>query len=389
MGGDLPEKKRSLLPGRTGRQPNSYRPGPFALTYTALLAAGTLAAAVVYLVLVHGVPGMATDRADTLKTALLVVGGSGALAGLYVAYRKQRTEEANHLRDQDKLFTERYTQAAAQLGAPAAAVRLAGVYALARIADDSERDRPTCLRVLCAYLRMPYQPDKAEPAEREVRTTAQTVLAERLHPNHPGHWPNAAIDLRGAQLFDLDFSDTVIGQLRAERATFTERAAFSAATFTGPATFSEATFTGLATFTEATFTGAALFDLAAFTNPAWFSGVTFAGGVTFSGASFTRDATFSEATFNLAAFVGTTFTGNAMFKKATFTGGTTFSEVTFTRDVTFGEANFTGPALFSDATFTGSVRFEMASFEAPFTPIWPDGFAEPPGIIRRPWDPDS
>jgi hypothetical protein len=119
------EKKKYGRPRRRGDwRPQGYQPGPFAVIYAGLLAAGLVAAAVVYLVLVHGVPGMAKDRADTLKTALLVIGGSGALAGLYVSYRKQRTDEANHVRDQDKLFTERYTQAVAQLGNSAAAVRL-------------------------------------------------------------------------------------------------------------------------------------------------------------------------------------------------------------------------------------------------------------------------
>lgn len=33
------------------------------------------------------------------------------------------------------------------------------VYALARLADDWEEQRQVCIDVLCAYLRMPYQPD--------------------------------------------------------------------------------------------------------------------------------------------------------------------------------------------------------------------------------------
>lgn len=330
MGSDLPEVKPGLLRRRVARQSDSYRPGPFALIYTALLAAGTVATAVVYLVLVHGVTGMATNRADTLKTALLVIGGSGALAGLYVAYRKQRTDEANHLRDQDKLFTERYTQAVAQLGnTTSAAVRLGGVYALARIADDSERDRLTCLKVLCAYLRMPYNPDTTEPAEREVRTTAQTVLAERLNPDHAGYWPTADIDLRGAHLIDLDFSHAVIERLNAERTTFTGDTLFRGATFNGDTWFRGATFTGVAWFNEATFTGTV-----------W--------------------------------FIEATFTGNTRFDWATFTGAAWFRGATFDGIVSFDEATFDGIAM-----------FETATFSRDFAPTWPDEFVEPPGIIWR------
>jgi len=44
------------------------------------------------------------------------------------------------------------------------AVRLAGVYAMAGLADDWEENRQTCVDVLCAYLRMPYEPDPGETA---------------------------------------------------------------------------------------------------------------------------------------------------------------------------------------------------------------------------------
>src|SRR5260221_3314993 len=161
-------------------QPRPDRPQPCPAVYGALLVAGVVSAAGVYLLLLWLIPGAKANRLDVAKTALLVVGGSGAVAGLYVAYRKQRTDEANHIRDQDNLFTERYTQAVTQLGNTAAAVRLGGVYALARIADDSERDRPTCMEVLCAYLCMAYDPDNADPGEAKVRSAAQTTMFARF-----------------------------------------------------------------------------------------------------------------------------------------------------------------------------------------------------------------
>ncbi|MEY9888444.1 hypothetical protein ABIA31_002084 [Catenulispora sp. MAP5-51] len=288
---DIKRRIRGLLPRRNADRSRGYRPGPFALVYSALLVAGVVSSAAVYYVLVHHVPGMAANRADTMKTALLVIAGSGALAGLYVAYRKQRTDEANHLRDQDKLFTERYTAAVAQLGNAAAAVRLGGVYALARIADDSERDRPTCLKVLCAYLRMPYDPDDptTEPAEREVRTTAQTVLAERLRPKHPGFWSNARIDLSAAYLINPDFHGVVVGRFAAEGSRFDEPAAFNGATFGRHAWFTAATFSGHAIFEGAMFNAGAVFAGATFSEQAVFARVTFSGDAKFDGAKFRRD----------------------------------------------------------------------------------------------------
>ena len=47
-----------------------------------------------------------------------------------------------------------------------AAVRSAGVYAMAGLADDWEANRQTCVDVLCAYLRMPYEPDPGRGCPR-------------------------------------------------------------------------------------------------------------------------------------------------------------------------------------------------------------------------------
>jgi hypothetical protein len=59
-----------------------------------------------------------------------------------------------------RTWNERFATAANQLGSDKpAAVRLAGVYAMAGLADDWEANRQTCINVLCAYLRMPYEPD--------------------------------------------------------------------------------------------------------------------------------------------------------------------------------------------------------------------------------------
>jgi hypothetical protein len=249
----MKKREKRWLRRRMDDRPRSYQPGPFALIYSVLLATGLAASATVYYVLVHHVPGMAVNRADTVKTALLMIGGSGALAGLYVAYRKQRTDEANHLRDQDKLFTERYTAAVAQLGNTAsAAIRLGGLYALARIADDSPRDRPTCMNVLCAYLRMPYDPDdpKSEQAELQVRKTAQSAISARLQPRHPGFWTDADVDLRGACLIDIGLQGAIIRTFDAEGASFRGVTWLDEVMFRSFARFSRARFERVARFSE-------------------------------------------------------------------------------------------------------------------------------------------
>lgn len=75
--------------------------------------------------------------ADVVKLAFAVVAGLGGVVALVVAYRRQRTLERDDdgRRDQIRLLTERFGSAAQQLGDKAAPVRLAGVYAMAALAD--------------------------------------------------------------------------------------------------------------------------------------------------------------------------------------------------------------------------------------------------------------
>lgn len=316
---------------------------PFGIVYVLLLAAGVAGALVVYFLLVSLVPGAGSSRLEAMKTALLVVAGSGAGAGLYVQYRKQHTDEtrsvldhANSRRDQDKLFTERYTQAVTQLESDKAAVRLGGVYALARIADDSERDRPTCLEVLCAYLRMPYDPQAtaADLAERQVRVTAQTVVADRLSNTRPGFWADADVDLRGAWLINVSFNNARVRS----------------------GAFTNAVFDGYTNFVGTAFSGNAMFGYATFTGPVWFQRATFGMDVRFEHAEITQEADFREAT------VGR----DARFNGARF-GGT----------VTFAGTVFSGQTWFAEATFAVEPDFTGATFHPDHRPVWPDGFPEP------------
>jgi len=69
-----------------------------------------------------------------------------------------------------RTLNERFATAAEQLGRnKPPAVRLAGVYAMAGLADDWKENRQTCVEVLCAYLRMPYEPDPGDQAPAPER----------------------------------------------------------------------------------------------------------------------------------------------------------------------------------------------------------------------------
>lgn len=212
-----------------------------------------------------------------------------------------------------------FTKAVEQLGSADAAVRLGGLYALERVAQNNSAQRQTIVNVLCAYLRMPYIPPpppstasaasgpdtglallhiQAPAGERDprqewqVRLTAQRILT--AHPTLPpgvtpmqltrtvadrqGFWSDIDLDLTGATLIDWDLQGGHV-----------HHAVFEGATFLGTAWFDETTFSGAALFSGATFTGDARFPRAVFTGGASFSGATFSGAAQFDGAVVDRD----------------------------------------------------------------------------------------------------
>ncbi|MGC5334766.1 hypothetical protein [Micromonospora sp. DT62] len=195
-----------------------YIPGKFALAFLALIATAAATIAGSYFLLTRlaasgndSAANGASFRLETVKVSLTVAGGLGALTALLVAYRKQRADEIGHVREQDRLFTDRFTAAAGQLGHEKAAVRLAGAYALTRIADDSQRDRDTCLNTLAAYLRMtPSDSSSAsqyDPSEGNVRQSMLHCIIERLDISRPDiFWDQAYLNLSDTRLPDLNLS---------------------------------------------------------------------------------------------------------------------------------------------------------------------------------------
>ena len=312
----------------------------------------------------------AADPIDITKLSFTVAGGVGAAVALVVAYRRQRDIEQGR-------FVERFGAAAAQLGNHDVAVRIAGVYAMAGVADESTGlRRQQCIDVLCGYLRLPYSSElgsnhqsklvltearsvagarfgqqerhlEYRQNDKEVRMTIVRVIADHLR-DHEYCWSDCDFDFRSAHLEDVDFSQAVFG---------------------GTTSFSRVTFSGgPASFIGATFSGFARFGRATFCDPAWFSGATFSGDASFATATFCDAAGFYEATFRDALFFGATFSGDAEFGRATFSRKTGFSRAKFSGDASFVEAAFLGPdAWFDTAVFSGPASFKGATFSGPVT----------------------
>jgi uncharacterized protein YjbI with pentapeptide repeats len=343
--------------------PSLHEPGPprlwrigYALAACFLVALAGLAALwALALVLLHH-PALPRSHVisvhDTVGVAQLVfasVAGAGALVALVVAYRRQRVSETSSAHDRTRVFNERFATAADQLGHDQPAVRLAGVHAMAGLADDWEENRQTCIDVLCAYLRMPYEPDPGKDsaperlsfrAIREVRYTVIRVITAHLKDGVAESWHGLNFDFTGVVFDGGSFSGAKFssGEVDFRGAEFSgwevdfRRAEFSG----GVVDFAVAEFSGgVVDFSGAEFSGGTV----------EFSGAKFSGGmVEFSGAKFSGGMVdFSFATFSrsLVDFRGAEFSGGEVdFRGAEFSGGGT---------VDFRGAEFSGGEVdFSD-----------------------------------------
>ncbi|WP_410615410.1 pentapeptide repeat-containing protein [Amycolatopsis sp. lyj-109] len=404
---------------------------------TALVVAATVTALWIGLTTDGADPSRVNARLEVLRIGLSLGLGGGGLFALYLAWRRQRSTDLALLqkeRDQADVarahalqervaaenrahqervalatetdatarrITELFTKAVEHLGAAEAPVRLGGLYALERLAQDNSGQRQTIVNVVCAYLRMPVDPPpepdhdpdarRQRQREREVRLTAQRILAGHLRPGpEPGEpvatfWPGLDLDLTGAVLCEADFSGCHLHALRLNDVTFLGTAGFTGTTFAGDVAFEHATFTDDAQFGHATFAGRAHFRGMTFAGSADFAETKFLRGARFEGTSFTADAGFAGAKFARRAwfaktvfargaefgsarfagdseFRGAAFEGNARFVGTTFGGNANFPGAAFRRDVSFREAVFARDATFLGVAFDGAIGLRDAKF---------------------------
>jgi hypothetical protein len=234
---------------------------------------------------------------------------------------EQSRQFAESLSDQyAATLNERFVIAAEKIGAdkPSAA-RIAGVYAIAALADEWDESRQDCIDVLCGYLRVPSPPDFGDTSERwqyqadrEVRHTIIHVIRAHLIKSARVPWNNKNFDFRGMILDGGDFSEV----------------RFSG----GLVNFTGAEFrAGYISFKRADFTGAdVLFDDAVFSG----------GTVSFEAAKFRG---------GMIRFSGSQFSGgNVYFQYAEFSGGTVrFDSARISAGiVSFGGAKLSGGKVY-------------------------------------------
>ena len=298
---------------------------------------------------------------DAIRTAGTIIVGTGGAAALLLAARRQRSAEIALRQTDREQVTDLYTKAADQLGSDKAPVRLAGLYALERLAQDNPGQRQTIVNVWCAYLRMPFDvaDHREQVQEREVRNTAQRLLGAHARPGLGGpdspvdtYWPGLELDLTGAALDEPDFTGCRVNTLSLANARVSGRAKFGRAKVLGSADFVGAEFGGDVGFAVATFVG-----------DGNFIGARFGGDVDFAGVNFGSDVYFNKTNFDLGArFVGAEFRGVVDFDSARFGHEVEFGNADFGLDVIFAGVRFGGAVDFTGAEFGGAVNFTRATF---------------------------
>jgi uncharacterized protein YjbI with pentapeptide repeats len=171
------------------------------------------------------------DELNLIKIILAIIAGAGGIVALVVAYRRQRVleysarlEHSRERREDVRVLNERFAAATSQLGSDSAAVRLAGIYAIAGLADDWEDQRQVCIDVLCAFLRMPYAPAPEEvnspeyidwTHQRMVRHTVIRVVASHLQATESAaSWHGYDFDFTGVVFDGGDFSNSDFHDVR-------------------------------------------------------------------------------------------------------------------------------------------------------------------------------
>lgn len=204
------------------------------------------------------------EEEDKARVTLAqILGGAILLAGLGFTWLRIQLGRQGQL-------TERFIRAVEQLASNSASVRVGAIYALARVAKESNRDRTAVIDLLAAFVREHAARD-SKPATAFVRPDVQaalTVLGQTIdrsdfdsrrrvdlsNTDLPG------ANLKGANLFYVDLSGASLRGSQMEGARLREARLWSACLDLANLSGADLSFAGLeeASAEDADFSGATL-----------------------------------------------------------------------------------------------------------------------------------
>lgn len=242
---------------------------------------------------------------DIVKVALTTIGGIGAVGYLVIKYRERASAEREESRADQREAERRLLDAVTQLGSDSPQVRIAGVYALADVADTYLGNyKQRVVDILCGYLRTERGHWEAATEDEDkntivvngrkclqtdgpVESTVLSVLARHLRKERSKTeeheavtqevdgdqlWCDCTIDLHGATLIEnINFQNTTFRNL----ANFSGMHIYSAIDFTGAHFYENTYFKGTQFHERAHFHGAQFHKHAGFWGAHFFKETSF------------------------------------------------------------------------------------------------------------------
>ena len=147
---------------------------------------------------------------DWIQISVTALPGLAAVIALIFTSLAIRATGAQLRIAEQGQITDRYNAAITNLGSSSVDVRLGGIYALQRIMQDSPRDQPTVVAVLCAFVR-----DHANTAPGKPPHIPATPRTSSI-PSQPSIDVQAALTVVGFRNIAYDGSTTVIDLSRAQ-----------------------------------------------------------------------------------------------------------------------------------------------------------------------------
>lgn len=269
-----------------------------------------------------------------VTASLTTVGGIGAVAYLVMKFRERQDkekeleqEEANQRRAVVAEADRKLNDAIEQLGSESPQVRLAGVYALADVADNYLAGyKQRVVDILCGYLRTDRSDQLIDGKFKDaaVESAIIKVIGEHLRK-------------------DREELEENVQTLTDEQLWCDCRFDFRGATFTEPVLWEKTLWNKTAFFSDSEFSKGSRFQWAKFAGDTWFLGASFAGYAEFDRASFAGFVGFGKASFaGFAWFSGARFAGYAGFNR------TSFISMFYLEGITFEEAPKTEQLLLAN-----------------------------------------
>lgn len=165
-------------------------------------------------------PLTARELQQVVQSAVTTAAALGLGVTLYLSFRKQKTADDNyattlellrlqqdqHRQEGTARLRDRYVKAAEQLGSTSQPMRLAGIYALASLADDwnaedNSKERQVCINLLTSYFALDTPASEGDYDRGPERETIWSTVLDRVaRGKNNGGWPGAEVRLRNAGL---------------------------------------------------------------------------------------------------------------------------------------------------------------------------------------------